>query len=326
MVVPHSKQASVEKTRDLVKEFEQQYNDGLITQGEKYNKVVDAWSKCTEEIAEAMMKEISATQARGGEGPGSAGQLDLHDGAFRRARFAGADAPARRHARPDGQAVGRDHREPDHLQLQGRALGARVLQLDARRAQGSRRHRAQDGEFRLSDAASRRRGAGLHHHRCGLRHDARHQGARHHRFRHGRRLAGKPHPRPHHGRGRARSVGQRSAGAERDAARGAARREAGQCRRAGDEDPLGAHLRDHERLLRQVLRARSRPRHAGQYGRGGGRHRRAIDRRAGHAAHHAHVPYRRRGADLGAVVRRVELRGRRSRSRTGTSPAIRTAI
>ena len=59
MVVPASKWKTVETTRDLAKEFEQQYNDGLITQGEKYNKVVDAWSKCTEEIAEAMMKEIS---------------------------------------------------------------------------------------------------------------------------------------------------------------------------------------------------------------------------------------------------------------------------
>src|ERR1700688_3705039 len=62
MVVPHSKKATVEKTRELVKEFEQQYNDGLITQGEKYNKVVDAWSKCTETIADAMMKEISASR------------------------------------------------------------------------------------------------------------------------------------------------------------------------------------------------------------------------------------------------------------------------
>jgi DNA-directed RNA polymerase subunit beta' len=62
MVVPGSKRTIVEKTREAVKEFEQQYNDGLITQGEKYNKVVDAWSKCTEEIAEAMMKEISAAK------------------------------------------------------------------------------------------------------------------------------------------------------------------------------------------------------------------------------------------------------------------------
>ncbi len=62
MVVPHSKWKTVEQTRDLAKEFEQQYNDGLITQGEKYNKVVDAWSKCTETIADAMMKEISAAK------------------------------------------------------------------------------------------------------------------------------------------------------------------------------------------------------------------------------------------------------------------------
>ncbi|HEU5016394.1 MAG TPA: DNA-directed RNA polymerase subunit beta' [Pseudolabrys sp.] len=62
MVVPSSKWKTVEQTRDLAKEFEQQYNDGLITQGEKYNKVVDAWSKCTETIAEAMMKEISASK------------------------------------------------------------------------------------------------------------------------------------------------------------------------------------------------------------------------------------------------------------------------
>ncbi|HYK00514.1 MAG TPA: DNA-directed RNA polymerase subunit beta' [Thermoanaerobaculia bacterium] len=62
MVVPGTKWKIVDKTRDQAKEFEQQYNDGLITQGEKYNKVVDAWSKCTEEIADAMMKEISAVK------------------------------------------------------------------------------------------------------------------------------------------------------------------------------------------------------------------------------------------------------------------------
>ena len=62
MVVPGSKWKTVEETRQLAKEFEQQYNDGLITQGEKYNKVVDAWSKCTEAIADAMMKEISSVK------------------------------------------------------------------------------------------------------------------------------------------------------------------------------------------------------------------------------------------------------------------------
>ena len=36
--------------------------DGLITQGEKYNKVVDAWSICSDSVADAMMNEISAVQ------------------------------------------------------------------------------------------------------------------------------------------------------------------------------------------------------------------------------------------------------------------------
>ena len=43
-----------------MKEYEQQYSDGLITQGEKYNKVVDAWQKCNEKVTEEMMAEISA--------------------------------------------------------------------------------------------------------------------------------------------------------------------------------------------------------------------------------------------------------------------------
>src|SRR6185312_11623032 len=63
LIIPKSKENMVKKTETQVKEFEQQYQDGLITQGEKYNKVVDAWSHCTEEVAEAMMKEIQKQEA-----------------------------------------------------------------------------------------------------------------------------------------------------------------------------------------------------------------------------------------------------------------------
>ena len=62
MVVPESKDAIVQKTSDLVREYEQQYNDGLITRGEKYNKVVDTWTECTEQVAKEMMKGISAVE------------------------------------------------------------------------------------------------------------------------------------------------------------------------------------------------------------------------------------------------------------------------
>ena len=55
MVIPASKQKLVEDTRTQVSEYERQYADGLITRGEKYNKVVDAWSTCTDKVADAMM-------------------------------------------------------------------------------------------------------------------------------------------------------------------------------------------------------------------------------------------------------------------------------
>jgi DNA-directed RNA polymerase subunit beta' len=84
MVVPHSKWSIVDKTRELAKEFEQQYNDGLITHGEKYNKVVDAWSKCTDQIAEEMMKEISASKPateKGAEAQVNSIYMMAHSGA-----------------------------------------------------------------------------------------------------------------------------------------------------------------------------------------------------------------------------------------------------
>ena len=62
MVIPESKARLVQETEALAKEYEQQYNDGLITQGEKYNKVVDAWGKCTDRVADEMMKRIQAVE------------------------------------------------------------------------------------------------------------------------------------------------------------------------------------------------------------------------------------------------------------------------
>ena len=62
MVIPESKYALVNETAELAKEYEQQYNEGLITQGEKYNKVIDAWAKCTDRVAAAMMEKISAVE------------------------------------------------------------------------------------------------------------------------------------------------------------------------------------------------------------------------------------------------------------------------
>jgi len=59
MVVPDAKEKLIDETRHRVREYEQQYLDGLTTDKEKYNLVVDTWSKCTDLVAAEMMKEIS---------------------------------------------------------------------------------------------------------------------------------------------------------------------------------------------------------------------------------------------------------------------------
>ncbi len=62
MIIPDSKWELVRQTQELVKQYEQQYADGLITRKEKYNKVIDAWQQCSDRVAEEMMLAIQAVQ------------------------------------------------------------------------------------------------------------------------------------------------------------------------------------------------------------------------------------------------------------------------
>ena len=62
LVIPENKQQLIDETKKLISDYENQYTEGLITRGEKYNKVIDAWSKCTDRVASEMMKGISATE------------------------------------------------------------------------------------------------------------------------------------------------------------------------------------------------------------------------------------------------------------------------
>jgi len=62
LIIPEEKRRLVGEAQDQVKQYEQQYQDGLITQGEKYNKVVDVWSRCTDRVADEMLKKIREPQ------------------------------------------------------------------------------------------------------------------------------------------------------------------------------------------------------------------------------------------------------------------------
>ncbi|OMH39015.1 DNA-directed RNA polymerase subunit beta' [Motiliproteus sp. MSK22-1] len=57
-VIPEAKKAIISEADAEVKEIETQYSEGLVTQGEKYNKVIDLWSRANEKVTEAMMSEL----------------------------------------------------------------------------------------------------------------------------------------------------------------------------------------------------------------------------------------------------------------------------
>ena len=60
LIIPKTKQKFVNNAKKEIEDYESQYSEGLITRGEKYNKIIDVWSKCTDLVANAMMKEISS--------------------------------------------------------------------------------------------------------------------------------------------------------------------------------------------------------------------------------------------------------------------------
>jgi DNA-directed RNA polymerase subunit beta' len=68
MVTPQKKYEIIEEAEGEVKKIESQYSDGLITDGEKYNKVVDIWTKATEVISSEMMDEMAVEELEAPDG------------------------------------------------------------------------------------------------------------------------------------------------------------------------------------------------------------------------------------------------------------------
>ncbi len=275
MVVPHGKWKIVDDTRTMAKDFEQQYNDGLITQGEKYNKV---GRRLGESLGEDRRADDEGNFVRQEErqGRGFPDQLDLHDGSLRCARFAGADASARRHARPDGQADGSIIETPIVSNFKE---GLTVMEYF------NSTHGARKG---LADTALKTANSGYLTRRlvdvaqdCIITQDDC-----------GTKLGIKMRAIIDAGTvvaSLASRILGRTAGEDlRDPAtnkvvvkRGTlmeedTRRRHPSGRHPGSEDPLGADLRTGQRHLRQVLRARSCPRYSGQPRRGCRRYCRAV--------------------------------------------------
>jgi DNA-directed RNA polymerase subunit beta' len=70
LVIPKLKSGIVDRAEEEVKEIESQYGSGLVTHGERYNKVIDIWSRANDQVAKAMMDQLSTekvTNAKGDE-------------------------------------------------------------------------------------------------------------------------------------------------------------------------------------------------------------------------------------------------------------------
>jgi DNA-directed RNA polymerase subunit beta' len=74
MVVPKEKQAILDSAENEVKDIQDQYAAGLVTDGERYNKVVDIWSRTNDQVAKAMMEKLGVEIVT--EGPGKGGQQE----------------------------------------------------------------------------------------------------------------------------------------------------------------------------------------------------------------------------------------------------------
>ena len=139
MLIPPEQERSCSTRRTKKsKKIENQYIEGLITDGERYNKVIDIWAQVAEAIASEMMKDISTRRVQGSRGRRADAQgrrrfnsiFMMADSGARGSHA--ADPSARRYARSDGQAVRRDHRDADHRELPRRSDGSPVLHLDPR--------------------------------------------------------------------------------------------------------------------------------------------------------------------------------------------------
>ncbi len=64
LIIPKEKEKLIADTKSAVAEYEQQFLDGLITQGEKYNKVVDAWGRCTDKVGDVMYQAMSQYEGK----------------------------------------------------------------------------------------------------------------------------------------------------------------------------------------------------------------------------------------------------------------------
>jgi DNA-directed RNA polymerase subunit beta' len=298
MSIPTQKQELIKQAEGEVKEIENQYTSGLVTAGERYNKVVDIWSRCGEQVGKVMMEQLGQEEVENRHGK------TVKQEAFN-SIYMMADSGARGSAAQIRQLAGMRGlmAKPDGSIIETPITanfreGLNVLQYFIST------HGARKG---LADTALKTANSGYLTRRlvdvtqdlvvteddCETAERRVDEGAG--RGRRSGRGAQGAHPRPRAGDrpGAPRDAGRAVRGGHADRRGRRGRHRQPRHRRGQGQDR--AVLRHALGRVLEVLRARPRPRLAGERRRGDRRDRRAVDRRAGHAADDAHLPHRRRG-------------------------------
>ncbi len=120
MVIPEKKYEIISEAEAEVAEIQEQFQSGLVTAGERYNKVIDIWAAANDRVSKAMMDNLQTETVINRDGQGRAAgflQQHLHDGRLRCAWFCGTDSSAGWYAWSDGEAGWLHHRNADHREL-----------------------------------------------------------------------------------------------------------------------------------------------------------------------------------------------------------------
>ena len=128
MVIPAGKAGLVRDAEKQAIAVQQQYLDGAITNGERYNKVVEIWSGITEKVADEMFCAMQQDDKAGEMNP----IYVMADSGARGSKQQIRQLSGMRGL--DGQAFGRNHRDADHGELPRRPHRVGVLHFHARRA------------------------------------------------------------------------------------------------------------------------------------------------------------------------------------------------
>ena len=157
--IPAEKETLLGEAEARVERFQRAYQTGNITNGERYNKVIDTWTHANNDIADAMVKAMR--ESKQGFNPvfmmfdsGSRGSRDQIR------QLAGMRGLMAKPQKKLTGGIGEIIESPIKSNFREGLVGARVLHLDARRAEGSGGHGLEDGRRRVPDASTGGRGAG----------------------------------------------------------------------------------------------------------------------------------------------------------------------